>query len=88
MSTEFIHLLLMELTRRAAELPRDITTDCPVNERILGISAEAPEKYVGLTFDGGCHGRLLLVFGLLCGWFPLPEWTEVAWLGEEGMVGL
>jgi hypothetical protein len=62
MSTEFIHLLLMELTRRTAELPWDITTDRPVNERILGISAEAPEKYVGLTFDGGPSWQTVIIY--------------------------
>jgi hypothetical protein len=52
------------------------------------MSAEAPEKYVRLMFDGGLRGRLLLLFMLLCGWLPLPEWTEEARLEEEGKVGL
>jgi hypothetical protein len=82
-----IHLLLMELTRRAVELPRHITADRPVNKRILGISTKAPEKYVRLTFEDSRRGRLLLLLVLLCGWLPLPERTEGARLKDEGKVG-
>jgi hypothetical protein len=85
--TEYIYLLLMELTRRAAELPRDITADRPVNKRILGISAEASDKYVRLTFEGSRRGRLLLLLVLLFGSLPLPERTEGARLEDEGKVG-
>ena len=50
----------MNVSQGIAELPRDIriTTDFSINERILGISTEGPEKYVRLSWE------TVIIFGV------------------------